>query len=352
MWPIFAALRRTLSGGRNAPAPPPADGAFPLEAEWAGLLANLQLPPHALREVLANGSLEPHFRYQRFTKPKKNGKRREISEPDAKLKRLQQEIIARYFAIEPTHAAAVAYQSGKSTADHIWAHAGAEVIVVADIQDFFPNTHAHRIEAWWRGRTDDATARLLTLLTTDRGGLPQGAPTSPALSNTVNRELDTHLAQRAAIAGARYTRYCDDLAFSWPVGFGPPSGFESGVRRTLHEFGYALHPAKGWRVYDRRDEPEVTGAILTRHGGVRLPERIRKVMRKLARSAEPGDSERLAGYEGYEEMVTRSPKRRRKKKKKHNPAKAPALPPQPQGSGEWVPAPRSKATEEDEDIPF
>src|SRR5207237_495069 len=82
-------------------------------------------------------------------------------------------------------------------------------------------------------RADDDAARLLTLLTTLDGGLPQGAPTSPGLSNFVNRELDARLAARAAVAGARYTRYCDDLAFSWPAGWGPPSGFERNVRAAL-----------------------------------------------------------------------------------------------------------------------
>jgi hypothetical protein len=324
VWSIFAALKRTLSRGRSVPTPHAAESAFSFEANWAPLLANLKLPPHAIREVVTSGSLGPHFRYHRFHKPKKNGKPREISEPDARLKRIQHEIIARYFASEQIHPAAVAYQRGKSTADHIWMHAGSEVIVVADIQDFFPNTRAARIEDWWRARVDSDTARLLTLLTTDRGGLPQGAPTSPGLSNFVNRELDTTLAHRAGIAGARYTRYCDDLAFSWPVGSGPPSGFEPGVRAALHEFGYVLHPTKGWRVYDRRDEPEITGAVLTRSGGVRLPDRIRKIMWKLAVSENPHASQRLGGYEGYEEMVTQSPERRRKKKQKKEKARAKA----------------------------
>jgi hypothetical protein len=274
-----------------------------------GLLVRLGLPPRAFRDVVASGSLDPYFHYRHFRKPKKDGGWREIAEPDPRLKRIQSQIIKRHFALEQPHPAALAYRVGQSTADHIWAHAGAEVIVIADVQDFFPNTRAERIEAWWRERVDDDTARLLMILTTDRGGLPQGAPTSPGLSNFINRELDTQLAQRASLAGASYTRYCDDLAFSWSVGWGPPAGFEPGVRATLHEFGYTLHPRKGWRIYTLRDEPEITGAVLMRSGGVRLPERLRRVMRKLARSGDPRDVKRLEGYEAYEAMLTRRPKR-------------------------------------------
>lgn len=306
MWPIFAPLRRTLAGGRSAP--PRSTGAAPaLEADWDAILARVGLPPGVLRDVLASGSLHPHFRYRRFDRPKRDGGRRAIAEPDPRLKRLQHEIAARYFAAEQPHPVAVAYQKGKSTANHVWAHAGAAVIVTADVRDFFPSTGADRVEEWWRGRVDSDTARLLTVLTTDRGGLPQGAPTSPGLSNFVNFELDARLARRAAGAGARYTRYCDDLAFSWPVGSAPLADFESGVRAVLHEFGYAPHSQKGWLVFERGDEPEVTGAVLSRSGGVRLPDRVRRAMRLLARGADPRDAQRLEGYRGYAAMVTKRP---------------------------------------------
>jgi len=355
VWSIFASLRRTLAHGHATPATQAAETEFSFESEWAGFLAHLKLPPHTLHDVVVAGSLDPHFRYRRFWKSKRNGGQREIAEPDSRLKRLQHRIIARYLGTEQAHPAAVAYQRGKSTADHVWEHAGAEVVVTADIQDFFPNTRADRVEAWWRERVDNDTAQLLTLLTTDRGGLPQGAPTSPALSNFVNRELDTRLAQRAIAAGATYTRYCDDLAFSWPMGFGPPAGFEASLRTTLHEFGYTLHPTKGWHIYDRRDEPEITGVILTRSGGVRLPDRLRQVMRKLASSPDPHDAQRLDGYLGYAAMMTRGAKRWRKLKKGARTKPAPETP-WGGSSGENLPMPHASTPaavgEAEDDIPF
>ena len=310
MWSIFAPFRKTLRAGRPASTAGPA--AYSFEADWADVVVELGLSTHALREVLAKEALYP-LGYRRFYKPKKDGTLREIAEPDPRLKRLQQEIITRYLMSEEPHPAAIAYQPGKSTADHAWAHAGAAVLVTADVRDFFPCTRADRIETWWRNRTDDDTARLLTLLTTLDGGLPQGAPTSPALSNLINIDLDARMAARAAAAGARYTRYCDDLAFSWRLAGGPPSGFERTVRATLHEFGYDLHPDKGWRVHERRDEPEVTGLVLTQSGRVRLPDRLRQVMRMLSRSRDGHDRERLAGYRGYAAMVRRRPRRKRRK---------------------------------------
>jgi RNA-directed DNA polymerase len=300
----FAPLLHALTGGRVATS-----GAVPLGSDWGELLDQLGLPRCAFQEVAAAGSLHPHFHYRHFAKAKKDGGRREIVEPDVKLKRVQHEISARYFRAEQPHPAAVAYRRKRSVADHVWPHAGAEVLVTADVEDFFPATRTERVEDWWRARVADGLARLLTLLTTYRGGLPQGAPTSPGLSNSVNQELDERLACRAGAAGACYTRYCDDMVFSWRGGSGPPSDFENGVRAALHEFGYALHPKKGWRVYHRRDEPEITGVILTRHGGVRLPEPLRRAMRTLRRSGDPRDADRLAGYRGYAAMVRKRPRR-------------------------------------------
>src|SRR5262245_26315412 len=142
MWSILDSLRRTLTGGRV-----PLDStALSFERDWAGVLAELELPARTLRDVVAAGSLHPHFHYRHFLKPKKDGGRREIAEPDPRLKRIQREILARHLVSEAPHPAALAYQTGKSTADHVWAHAGAAVIVTADVRDFFPTTSARRVE--------------------------------------------------------------------------------------------------------------------------------------------------------------------------------------------------------------
>ncbi|HEY7327634.1 MAG TPA: reverse transcriptase family protein [Gemmataceae bacterium] len=280
-----------------------------LGREWRDLLEKCGLPDTVFQEVVSAGSLHPSFQYRHFSKPKKHGGRREIFEPDVNLKRIQRELIASYFKGEQLHPAAIAYRKDKSIAHHVWPHAGAEWLITADVADFFPATREDRIEDWWGERADTTLARLLTILTTYRGSLPQGAPTSPGLSNLVNCELDERLTRRAGAAGARYTRYCDDMVFSWPRRMGPPSDFENGVRATLHEFGYTLHPNKGWRVYQRRDEPEITGVILTRHGRVRLPDHFRRVIRRLGRSDNPLDAFRLAGYLGYQAMIQKRPQR-------------------------------------------
>lgn len=281
----------------------------PIEYEPTDLPFVLPLTTEVAEHILRTESLAPHLGYRRFTKTKKTGGQREILEPDTRLKEIQRQLIALYLNDEAPHSAATAYRHQRSIADHVWTHAGAEIIITADIRDFFPTTKSWRIERYWQTHTDDRLARLYTLLTTYRDSLPQGAPTSPALSNLVNVELDTRLGQLVEPSLGKYTRYCDDMVFSWPRAAVPPTNFENTVRAITQEFGYTLHPTKGWCTYERRDEPTITGAVLTKRGSVRVLDPIRRRIDRLSRSNNPDDIPVLMGLLGYEKMITRRPRR-------------------------------------------
>jgi RNA-directed DNA polymerase len=279
--------------------------ALPPEARQLSNVLQVNYP--LLVAMLNSGKLPPDMRYCHFTKAKKDGTARELAEPSPSLKKAQQLILKKILKNALIHPVAVGFRRKKSIAHHAWAHAGASLIITADIEDFFPRTRKDRVEAWWRTQyEDEEAARILTLLTTYRGGLPQGAPTSPALSNAVNHALDEALAERARFSGGNYTRYADDMVFSWTYGE-PPSDFEAGVRSALAEFGYTLHPQKGWQMWDKRDQPQVTGLVLKKNGQVDLPPEVRKIMRHLERSDSAYDASRLAGYYAYESMVTQRP---------------------------------------------
>jgi hypothetical protein len=273
------------------------------------LLAQLGLELELAARLLETGPLPDGFRYRHFTIPKRDGSVRELVEPGLRLKQVQR-VIVELLRGQHSHRAAIGFKRGLSIADHAWAHAGAAVIVAADIKDFFGSTRRWRIAKWWKlqGYTDDET-QLLTRLTTHNDCLPQGAPTSPTLSNLVNVELDTVLDQITRQSAGTYTRYADDLAFSWPDGYGPPANWEQIVGSQLNAFGYTLHPVKGWQLWQRRDEPAITGLVLTKQGKVDLPPAMHKTMRTLARSQHPHDQQRYRGFTAYRAMV--DAKRRR-----------------------------------------
>lgn len=282
------------------------------ESTWPiglrNILYQLHHTPYGMTEwyPLLNGQFPQGYGYRHFTVAKKDGTPRHLSEPYPKLKAMQHKILENFLNREKPDSAAVGYRKKMSVADHLWPHAGAKCIITADIQDFFPSTSRYRVRQYWKHhpkvRTDDEV-QLLTNLTTYRGSLPQGAPTSPALSNLVNRELDVRLRKLAEQHGGRYTRYADDMVFSWRGRSRPPSDFEGTARRILREYGYRLHPKKGWQVWQRADEPEITGGRLTRSGSVDVTRDTAALMRKLARSNDPADGLRLLGYEGYRKML-------------------------------------------------
>lgn len=258
---------------------------------------------HAYKLLQAN-NLYPLFQYRHFKRRKDDGSFRELVEPEPVLKAIQQRIVQRYLKNAPVHRAAMGYRPKLSIANHVWAHVGARIIITADIQDFFPNTHVHRVHDWWGSQFASQSAiELATLLTTYRGGLPQGAPTSPALSNIVNLGLDDLLSRKIERSGGIYTRYVDDMVFSWQGSSRPPSDIRQSIEAGLHEFGYDLHAAK-WQQYRAEDEPEITGLILRKHGKVTIPDEMRQKIRQLEKN-EAGSS-RLAGYRGFQQMVEKS----------------------------------------------
>lgn len=272
------------------------------------LLWKLGLSREVAARLIEPGPRPRGFRYRRFSVAKRDGSPRELAEPGPALKQAQRKVMKQLLKHKAPHQAAKGYRKRSSIADHAWAHAGAALIITADIQDFFGSTPRWRVAEWWgRQGYGEADVALLTALTTDRGALPQGAPTSPYLSNLINAGMDSELAQLAQRWGAVYTRYADDLAFSWGAASSIGSGFERDVRALLSRHRYTLHPTKGWRVWRRSDEPEVTGLVLTKRGTVDLPPALSALIRALegSKDTDPAIAARLKGYYGYREMVTR-----------------------------------------------
>ncbi|HLY25241.1 MAG TPA: reverse transcriptase family protein [Aggregatilineales bacterium] len=261
--------------------------------------------------LLNDGPLPRRFRYRHFAVAKKDGSARQIVAPGPDLMEVQRKILKQLLRKAKPHPSAIGFRTKKSIADHAWAHAGAAIIITADIEDFFPSTPRQRVKEWWHNQGySTLETRLLTSLTTYLGSLPQGAPTSPALSNLVNAELDGAIERRVRQSGGSYTRYSDDMVFSWPAPFCPPADFENAIRTLLRGAGYQLHPGKGWHLWYRQEQPQVTGVILTKRGTADIPPSMLRIMQVLARSTDGDDLARLAGYEGYRRMVTRSNLRR------------------------------------------
>jgi RNA-directed DNA polymerase len=269
--------------------------------------------------------------YRRFTIPKRNGKERPIWAPLPKLKAAQHWILRNVVEKLPVHGATHGFLPGRSILTNAEAHVGARVVAKMDIEQFFPTVTLRRVKGIFRkAGYREQVATLLALLCTEAPReivqldgkqyyvalgprcLPQGAPTSPALTNTLCLRLDQRLTGLARKLGWRYTRYADDLTFSLPADHkGPPNlGKLLGVvRRIVEEEGFGINPEKT-RIARKGGRQTVTGLVVNGDGRPRAPRKLRRQLRAAVHNLQHGKPlkegetvQRLAGYAAYVHMT-------------------------------------------------
>jgi RNA-directed DNA polymerase len=245
--------------------------------------------------------------YREFQIPKRRGGARTISAPAESLKKIQRRILRRLLGRLKAHPAVHGFERGKSIVSNATTHARQALIINVDMRDFFESTIETRVLRYFRRiGWNKPAAQILTKICTYRGGLPQGAPTSPRLSNVVNCQLDARLAGFAKACDAAYTRYADDITFSFSDEQSAASRSTVGfIREVLSEYGYQLHDKKT-RVLRRHHQQRVTGLVV--NDGVRLPRKTRRWLRAVEhRLATDGASTlseaQLAGWRSFQKMV-------------------------------------------------
>lgn len=263
------------------------------------LARRLDMPADELKAVVAEYT-------ERFIE-KSNGEARQLHVPSPELKAVQKKILKGLLARLRVHAAATGFEPGTSIVHNAIMHTHQAVVICLDVRDFFPSTSAERVDAYFRriGWNREAAA-LLTRLTTFEGGLPQGASTSPRLSNLVNYALDSRLDRFAQRRKATYTRYADDICFSYPKDFPKKiRGTLQVVRRHLKYFGYEVHPNKT-RILRQHQRQKVTGLVV--NDRVNVPRHIRRKLRAVEHRLNNGrpatmTREQLSGWKAFLTMV-------------------------------------------------
>ena len=232
--------------------------------------------------------------YQQVQIPKRKGGMRCLSVPDGLLCTIQKNILRHVLCEFSASEYATAYKKKTSVLDNASPHVGAEQIVKLDIKDFFENISFLLVYqyAFPAVHFPPAIRRMLTELCCYRDCLPQGAPTSPAVSNLVMKPFDEYMGEWCKERGIAYTRYCDDLTFSYKKGSemensaGKPwkenmeEDFSEGVEESgnslnhinakaligkvrgfLHVYGFELNNKKT-RVFKRNVRQSVTGIVV------------------------------------------------------------------------------------------
>ncbi len=246
--------------------------------------------------------------YKTATIPKKRGGTRTLHIPDTDTKALQRTILRRLLRHLKTHDAATGFDPGISIAHNAGMHTRQAVVIKLDIKDFFPSTTAARVDHYFRRIGWDAEcAALLTRLVTHNGGLPQGAPTSPRLSNLVNYVLDCQIQRYVDKHKGSYTRYADDITVSYPKDWPRyVRGTVQVVRRVCRKHGYTVHTRGKLRIVRRHQQQRVTGLVV--NDKVALPRAKRRWLRAVEhRLATGGEAsltqEQLDGYKALQHMI-------------------------------------------------
>jgi RNA-directed DNA polymerase len=230
----------------------------------AGLAQLLGVTETAMRQQLEK---QP---YQCFHVPKPGGQKRSIQNPGPALKSMQQTLNkylqAWYYSVRPDAAQGFVLTPSddprpRNIYTNAFLHCKSEWFLNIDIKDFFHSitlTHLRDLFREIFGFPPELSQALIQL-SAYQGRLPMGAPSSPILSNLVCLVLDYQLMQLAQSAQAVYTRYADDLSFSFPKM--PPPDFVEQVLALIMAHGFSLNVQK-FRLQNRMEEPEITGLII------------------------------------------------------------------------------------------
>jgi retron-type reverse transcriptase len=224
--------------------------------------------------------------YKSFSIRKKSGGTRKIHAPVKGLKPIQRALNLILQCVFSPHQAATGFVPEKSIVDNARIHQGMHYVYNLDLKDFFPSVDMKRVAACLRlppfrvVDTQDAPLAFLiaNLCCTnieverknDKGEwelkvlsvLPQGAPTSPTLTNIICQRLDRKLFGLARRNGAQYTRYADDITFSSMHNiYQPDSDFLREMTAIIEGQGFHINPKKT-RLQRAGYRQEVTGLVV------------------------------------------------------------------------------------------
>ena len=216
-----------------------------------------------------------HGRYRHFSIPKKSGGKRNIAAPSKGLSHILYYVNILLKAIYQPSDYAMGFVEGRSVVDNAIRHIGQNYVFNTDIENFFPSIEQPRV--WKRfqlkpfnfkkpianilaglccikEKNDDGTVKYI---------LPQGAPTSPLITNAICDTLDRRLSGLARRFNLHYSRYADDITFSSMHNVYKEDGdFRTELKRIIEGQNFKMNEAKT-RLRKIGERQEVTGLTIS-----------------------------------------------------------------------------------------
>ena len=214
-------------------------------------------------------------RYTSFSIKKKSGGERNIHAPVNGLKHILRPLNIILNCVSEPHFKATGFVPGKSIVDNAKQHVGKNYVYNIDLKDFFHSfdrswvKYGFMIKPFNLGKEKEELAFLLASLCTHpfeidgeiKTVLPQGAPTSPSITNILCVKLDKRLNGLAKRFGITYSRYADDISFSSQTNVFNKEDFLEELHRIIKDQKLEINPSKT-RLQQKGYRQEVTGLIV------------------------------------------------------------------------------------------
>lgn len=250
-----------------------------LELETREDVANLlEIPERSLRYFLYKR--RPENMYYSFEIPKKDGSKREISAPSKELKTIQRKLADILSTVYDPKVCAFGFIEGKNNIKNAERHVNKRLVFNIDLKDFFSQIHFGRVRGMLMKKPyciKEEAATTIAQIACLNGRLPQGAPSSPVITNMIFAPLDNALMRLAKKANCVYTRYADDITFSTNKREFDKSIvlIENGnikigedLRRILEKHSFEVNPQKV-TLRSRMYRQEVTGLTVNQFPNLR-----------------------------------------------------------------------------------
>ena len=234
----------------------------------------------SIRHLIYFASNKEKF-YISFDIPKRNKLPRTIEAPFKQLKFIQRKILNKILYNYPIHKNAFGFVPKKSIKDNAEKHINSRIILKLDLKDFFPTITSNRVSGLFRAMGFDPRATfVLTELTTFNKHLPQGAPTSPFISNILCFPLDKRLNNFAEKNGLNYSRYADDIVFS---GNRLKKSILKLIDKVVKDEGFKLATDKT-KFVSSKNRQIVTGVVVNKKPN--LTREKRRILRAIIHNCE------------------------------------------------------------------
>lgn len=264
------------------------------------------ISPSQLRLFISN----KRKAYSTFKLPKKRGGFRLIAAPSKNMKLVQRWILDNILYKLNAGEYAHGFIPKKSIVTNASVHVGQELILGIDIKDFFPSITLSRVIGLFRGiGYSEEISHVLGELCTFNWRLPQGAPTSPMISNLIAWSMDIKLSKFCNKRNLKYSRYADDITIS---GGKYLPRYKKLIFRKIEEEGFSINWEKV-RLHDRGSSQRVTGLVV--NDKVTLGREKKKWLRAIVhnivengletenRENDPFFKEKIFGHLAFAKMV-------------------------------------------------